>query len=66
MTVKELKDELSRYPDDMEVMVGIDHMISPLAKVTHGVDMDTNKIAVWLCDYGPFSECFGVFGAKED
>ena len=50
MTVKELKDCLSCYADDMEVKVAIDSMIRPLTKVTVGVDMDTNKCSVWLCD----------------
>ena len=50
MTVKELKNILSYYTDDMEVEVAIDSMIRPLTKVTFGVDMDTNKCSVWLCD----------------
>ena len=50
MTVAELKQALSKYPDDMEVSVAIDSMIRPLTKVTFGVDMDTNKCSVWLCD----------------
>ena len=50
MTVKELKNWLSCYTDDMEVRVAIDSMIRPLTKVTIGVDMDTNKCSVWLCD----------------
>ena len=50
MTVKELKDWLSYYKDDMEVKVAFDSMIRPLTKVTFGVDMDTNKCSVWLCD----------------
>ena len=50
MTVKELKNWLSCYNDDMEVEVAIDSMIRPLTKVTIGVDMDTNKCSVWLCD----------------
>ena len=50
MTVKELKNWLSCYADDMEVEVAIDSMIRPLTKVTVGVDMDTNKCSVWLCD----------------
>lgn len=50
MTVAELKQALSKYPDDMEVRVAIDSMIRPLTKVTFGVDMDTNKCSVWLCD----------------
>ena len=50
MTVKELKNWLSCYTDDMEVSVAIDSMIRPLTKVTVGVDMDTNICSVWLCD----------------
>ena len=50
MTVKELKNILSYYADDMEVKVAIDSMIRPLTKVTFGVDMDMNKCSVWLCD----------------
>ena len=50
MTVKELKDWLSYYNDDVEVNVAIDSIIRPLTKVTVGVDMDTNKYSVWLCD----------------
>ena len=50
MTVKELKNWLSCYNDDMEVEVAIDSMIRPLTKITVGVDMDTNKRSVWLCD----------------
>ena len=50
MTVKELKDWLSYYADDMEVRVAIDSMIRPLTEVAVGVDMDTNKRSVWLCD----------------
>ena len=50
MTVKELKNWLTYYNDDVEVNVAIDSMIRPLTKVTVGVDMDTNKCPVWLCD----------------
>ena len=50
MTVKELKNWLSCYNDDVEVNVAIDSMIRPLTKVTFGVDMDMNKCSVWLCD----------------
>ena len=54
MTVKELKNWLSCYNDDMEVEVAINHMIRPITKVTHGIDMDTSKASVWLCDDGLF------------
>ena len=50
MTVKELKNWLTYYNDDVEVKVAIDSMIRPLTKVTVGVDMDTNEFSVWLCD----------------
>ena len=50
MTVKELKNWLTYYNDDVEVNVAIDSMIRPLTKVTVGVDIDTNKCSVWLCD----------------
>ena len=50
MTVKELKNWLTYYNDDVEVNIAIDSMIRPLTKVTVGVDMDTNKCSVWLCN----------------
>ena len=50
MTVKELKHWLTYYNDDVEVKVAIDYMIRTLTKVTFGVDMDTNKCSVRLCD----------------
>lgn len=50
MTVKELKNWLTYYNDNVEVKVAIDSMIRPLTKVTIGVDMDTNEFSVWLCD----------------
>ena len=59
MTVKELKDWLSYYNDDVEVKVAIDSMIRPLTKVTVGVDMDTNKCSVWLCDDERFGGNYG-------
>ena len=59
MTVKELKDWLSYYKDDVEVKVAIDSMIRPLTKVTIGVDMDTNKCSVWLCDDERFGGNYG-------
>ena len=59
MTVKELKDWLSCYNDDVEVNVAIDSMIRPLTKVTVGVDMDTNKCSVWLCDDERFGGNYG-------
>ena len=59
MTVKELNNWLTYYKDDMEVRVAIDSMIRPLTKVTVGVDMDTNKCSVWLCDDERFGGNYG-------
>ena len=50
MTVAELKQALSKYPDDMKVKVNIGHALRKLDDVSWGVDMDTNKCSVWLCD----------------
>ena len=59
MTVKELKDWLTYCNDEVEVKVAIDSMIRPLTKVTIGVDMDTNKCSVWLCDDERFGGNYG-------
>lgn len=48
MTVVELKQALSKYPDDMKVKVNIDHELRKLGDVSWGVDMDTNVAYVWL------------------
>ena len=50
MTVAELKQALSKYPDDMKVKVNIGHTLRKLDDVSWGIDMDTNKCSVWLCD----------------
>ena len=50
MTVKELKNWLTYYNDDVEFKVAIDSMIRPLTKVTIGVDIYMNEFSVWLCD----------------
>ena len=50
MTVAELKQALSKYPDDMKVKVNIGHILRKLDDVSWGIDMDTNKCSVWLCD----------------
>lgn len=49
MTVAELKQALSKYPDDMKIKVNIDHTLRKLADVSWGVDIDTNISYVWLC-----------------
>ena len=48
MTVAELKQALSKYPDDMKVKVNIDHTLRKLEDVSWGVDIDTNITYVWL------------------
>ena len=48
MTVAELKQTLSKYPDNMKVKVNIDHTLRKLDDVSWGVDMDTNITYVWL------------------
>lgn len=42
MTVAELKQALSKYPDNMKVKVNIDRELRILDDVSWGVDMDTN------------------------
>ena len=59
MIIKELKDWLTYCNDEVEVKVAIDSMIRPLTKVTFGVDMDTNKCSVWLCDDERFGGNYG-------
>ena len=48
MTVAELKQALSKYPNDMEVKINIDHKLRKLNDVSWGVDMTTNITYVWL------------------
>ncbi len=48
MTVAELKQALSKYPNDMEVKVNIDCTLRKLDDVSWGVDMNTNVTYVWL------------------
>ena len=48
MTVAELKQALSKYPDNMEVKVNIDQKLRKLDDVSWGVDIDTNIAYVWL------------------
>ncbi len=48
MTVAELKQALSKYPDDMKVKINIDRELRKLDDVSWGVDMNTNITYVWL------------------
>lgn len=49
MTVRELIEELSGYDDSVDVKVAVKYLIDDLDTVTWGVDMDTQRCAVWLC-----------------
>lgn len=49
MTVKELREVLLDYDDDMDVKVAVKYLIDDLDAVTWGVDMDTQTPSVWLC-----------------
>lgn len=48
MTVNELKKELDKYSGDMNVKMSTGSYIDDLHCVSHGVDMDTNIVSVWL------------------
>lgn len=49
MTVKELREVLLDYDDDMDVKVAGKYLIDDLDAVAYGVDMDTQQLSVWLC-----------------
>ena len=49
MTVRELREVLLNYDDDMDVKVAVKYLIDDLDAVTYGVDMDTQQLSVWLC-----------------
>ena len=49
MTVKHLKDFLEPYADDLEVKIAFHRQLAPINYASHGVDMDTNEVNVWLC-----------------
>lgn len=42
MTVAELKQVISKYPDDMEVKTGNNPLLSPINDVKTVTDIDTN------------------------
>lgn len=49
MTVKQLKDFLEQYSEDLEVKIGFHRQLGSINYASHGVDMDTNEVSVWLC-----------------
>lgn len=46
MTVKKLKEILSTFPDDMNVMVTYDYNVRNIDKVSTVTDIDTNITSV--------------------
>lgn len=52
MTVAELKQALSKYPDDMEVKIVDAPMITPITDIITVVDIDTNIKLLLMCGGG--------------
>ena len=49
MTVAELKQALSKYPDDMEIKISNALMIAPVTDIITVVDIDTNIKLLVMC-----------------
>ena len=49
MTVAELKQALSKYPDDMEIKISNAPMIAPVTDIITVVDIDTNIKLLVMC-----------------
>ena len=49
MTVAELKQALSKYPDDMEIKISNAPMIAPVTDIITVVDIDTNTKLLVMC-----------------
>ena len=49
MTVKELKEQLTKYPDEIEVKIAVGWKMASLDVIGTGVDIDTNEVSLWLC-----------------
>lgn len=49
MTVAELKQVLSKYPDDMEIKISNAPMIAPVTDIITVVDIDTNIKLLVMC-----------------
>lgn len=49
MTVKELKEKLAEYPDEMRVKLAVGWNMDSLDAIGTGVDINTNEISLWLC-----------------
>lgn len=50
MTVRELKEKLDQFPDDMNVQIACDFLIRAIDDVDEIVDMDTNVTSVYIHD----------------
>lgn len=49
MTVKELKEQLAKYPDEIKVNLAVGWNMDSLDVIGTGVDIDTNEVSLWLC-----------------
>lgn len=49
MTVAELKQALSKYPDNMEIKIGSAPMLTPVTDIITIVDIDTNITSLVMC-----------------
>lgn len=49
MTVKELKEKLTEYPDEIEVKIAVGWKMASLDVIGTGVDIDTDEVSLWLC-----------------
>lgn len=49
MTVVELKQALSKYPDDMEIKTSNAPMLAPVTDIITIVDIDTNITSLVMC-----------------
>ena len=49
MTVKELKEQLAEYPDELRVKLAVGRNMASLDVIGTGVDIETNEVSLWLC-----------------
>ena len=51
MTIKELKQVLLKYPDNLEVEVSVCGMITPIVNVGYITNLETNKVRLNIAGY---------------
>lgn len=51
MTIKELKQVLLKYPDNLEVAVSVCGMITPIVNVGYITNLETNKVRLNIAGY---------------